>query len=86
MYGNCLRSRIGPIIANSNITDCADKCFKNNNCISWDIDSSNTCRTYKSCADHTMTNNDKSFVGIKNNTVSYGVKGKGKQTSRYRPS
>lgn len=77
MYGEiCKMSQIGPKESKSNITDCAEKCFKNNNCLSWDVTGNNNiCRIYSKCHKHTMTNENKSFVGLKRNTVLYGIPG-----------
>lgn len=88
MYGTCSTSKIGVPGAGSSLIKCADKCAKNEECLSFDLTGNNKdiCTIYKKCHNMHMTNDKKSFTGVLINSSTYSTSNRNNSIKRIRPN
>lgn len=89
MFGSCTtKTKLGRDETNSSLLNCAKKCSKTNNCLSFDFNEKDNkkCKLYKGCHDIHMTNNKGSFTGVLANSSTYSVKNRRNIIKRSRPN
>jgi len=88
MYSSCHQSRIGGFESDSSLIKCANKCIKNNDCLSFDLtgNKKDKCSIYKKCHNMHMTDDKNSFSGVLINSSTYSILNRNNNIKRTRPN